>query len=313
MRFIVYDEANTKMKYRNSNNDKILFWTSKGAAVEGVPAPDELKKTPGWPSLERLQKGPCAVIECIEKIPCNPCETACPSGAIRVGSPITNLPVLDEDKCTGCGVCITSCPGLAIFVVNLNYTEKSALISFPFEFLPLPKIGEEVSAVDRKGGKVCRAKVVKVLNKPKQDRTPIVSICVPKKFAFIVRGICLREVRKNSFSRSRDNENKMRVLKHPILGSQKLGKLVNITVDGKKIRAIEGEMIAAALVNAGIRVNRFTRKYSRPRGVFCGIGQCTDCVMIVNGIPNVRTCITPVESGMIIETQYGLGNWKVKN
>jgi len=58
-----------------------------------------------------------------------------------------------------------------LFVVNLNYTEKSALISFPFEFLPLPKIGEEVSAVDRKGEKVCRAKVVKVLNKPKQDRT----------------------------------------------------------------------------------------------------------------------------------------------
>ena len=54
-------------------------------------------------------------------------------------------------------------------------------------------------------------------------------------------------------------------------------------------------------------VYRYTHKKREPRGIFCGIGQCTDCVMKVNGVPNVRTCITPVEEGMIIETQYGLG------
>ena len=46
------------------------------------------------------------------------------------------------------------------------------------------------------------------------------------------------------------------------------------------------------------------------RGIFCGIGQCTDCMMVVNGIPNVRTCITPVEDGMTVETQEGLGEWR---
>ncbi|MBE0479236.1 4Fe-4S binding protein, partial [Candidatus Aerophobetes bacterium] len=154
----------------------MMLWKSKGACVEGIPTPDELKRTPGYPSLERLQEGPCAVIECIEEIPCNPCETACPFGAIKVGSLITNLPKLDEDKCTGCGVCISSCPGLAIFIINLNYTDKLALVSFPFEFLPLPPVGEEVLAVDRKGKKIYKGKVVKVSNKPKQDRTPVVSI-----------------------------------------------------------------------------------------------------------------------------------------
>ncbi len=46
-----------------------------------------------------------------------------------------------------------------------------------------------------------------------------------------------------------------------------------------------------------------------PRGLFCAIGRCTDCVMTVDGVPNVRTCVTLVEGGMSIETQRGLGKW----
>ncbi len=97
-----------------------------------------------------------------------------------------------------------------------------------------------------------------------------------------------------------------RVLDHPILGDSEPGNIVRIRVDGELIEAKRGEPIVAALLAAGIKVNRYTRKRHEPRGVFCGIGQCTDCVMVVNGIPNVRTCITPVEDGMIIETQEGI-------
>ena len=78
-------------------------------------------------------------------------------------------------------------------------------------------------------------------------------------------------------------------------------------MDGKKLRAKSGETIAAALMENGIHIHRYTTKKHEPRGVFCGIGQCTDCVMTVNGKPNVRTCITPVEEGMVIETQQGFG------
>ena len=60
-------------------------------------------------------------------------------------------------------------------------------------------------------------------------------------------------------------------------------------------------------------VGRFhTAKNHEPRGIFCGIGQCTDCVMTVNGKPNVRTCITPVEDGMVIETQEGYGKRRIQ-
>ena len=99
----------------------------------------------------------------------------------------------------------------------------------------------------------------------------------------------------------------MRVDDHIILGKDERKKMVEIKVDGKTIQAKKGEMIVATLMANGIRVNRYTVNKKEPRGIFCGIGQCTDCVMVVNGKPNVRTCVTPVEDGMIIEIQHGVG------
>ena len=99
----------------------------------------------------------------------------------------------------------------------------------------------------------------------------------------------------------------MRIIDHPILGSIKDAEYVNITIDGKPFRAIKGEVIAAALLANGIKLHRYTTKRHEERGIYCGIGQCTDCVMTVNGVPNVRTCITPVAEGMEVQTQKGFG------
>jgi predicted molibdopterin-dependent oxidoreductase YjgC len=95
----------------------------------------------------------------------------------------------------------------------------------------------------------------------------------------------------------------LRITIHPILGLLEERKKITIEIDGQKIEALEGEPIAAALWNAGIRDFRYTRKRKEPRGFFCGIGLCTDCKMIVNGIPNIRTCVTLVEKGMKIQRQ----------
>jgi len=99
----------------------------------------------------------------------------------------------------------------------------------------------------------------------------------------------------------------MRVKEHPILGRAEEQALVEIEVDGKTVHARTGEPIATALLAAGISTFRYTRKRHEPRGVFCAIGRCTDCMMIVDGVPNVRTCVTPVVAGMKIQTQDGLG------
>lgn len=98
-----------------------------------------------------------------------------------------------------------------------------------------------------------------------------------------------------------------RIADHIILGEDIRIPAVEIFVDGKAFLANEGEPILSALLANGIKVNRYTAKRHEPRGLFCGIGQCTDCAMVVDGVPNVRTCITPVKCGMVIQTQDGLG------
>ncbi|MGC8837203.1 MAG: (2Fe-2S)-binding protein [Anaerolineae bacterium] len=102
----------------------------------------------------------------------------------------------------------------------------------------------------------------------------------------------------------------MRIVDHPILGEARKGRPITIEVDGKPIQAYEGEPVAAALMAAGYKVFHRTAKRGEPRGVFCAIGRCTDCVMTVDGRPNVRTCITPAREGMKIRTQEGLGRWE---
>ena len=79
------------------------------------------------------------------------------------------------------------------------------------------------------------------------------------------------------------------------------GQAITITVDGVPLPAYEGETIAGALLAAGRRAWRRT-SHGQPRGVFCGIGLCFDCLVTVNGTPNVRACLTPVAAGMVVET-----------
>ena len=98
----------------------------------------------------------------------------------------------------------------------------------------------------------------------------------------------------------------MRISEHPIIESYNKGRKVTFSFDGNELSGYEGESIAAALKAAGVMVHRYTAKQHKPRGIFCAIGRCTDCVMIVNGVPNVRTCVTPFEEGMQIQTQYGV-------
>jgi Fe-S-cluster-containing hydrogenase component 2 len=161
----------------------------EGVVYTGVHCEEELRASPGYPDLARLQEGGVAVIECVQDIPCNPCELACRQGAIRVGVPITNLPSLDVESCSGCGLCIAACPGLAIFVVDLNYSETEALVSFPYEYEPLPKVGDRVEALDREGETVSIARVTRVQNPPAFNRTAVVTIAVPKEHGMVVRSI----------------------------------------------------------------------------------------------------------------------------
>lgn len=81
------------------------------------------------------------------------------------------------------------------------------------------------------------------------------------------------------------------------------GEPVTFRFDGRAVAAFEGETLGAALHAAGERVLMRSIKYHRPRGLFCNVGKCANCLVRVDGTPNVRACVTPVRDGMVVETQ----------
>lgn len=125
------------------------------------------------------------IIECCENIPCNPCQTSCPSGAINVPGNINSLPIVDYSKCTGCGICVMKCPGLAIFMVQENFQPGKDLVVLPYEFLPLPEKGQKVIALDRDGKDVAQAEVLKVIKSA--NKTNLIHLAVPAGLAQTIR------------------------------------------------------------------------------------------------------------------------------
>jgi aerobic-type carbon monoxide dehydrogenase small subunit (CoxS/CutS family) len=84
------------------------------------------------------------------------------------------------------------------------------------------------------------------------------------------------------------------------------GEPFEFEMDGEKVKAYTGESIAGALLAAGRYRLRKTLKLQASRGMFCSVGVCYECRVVVNGQPNVRACMTPAEPGLCVQTQEGL-------
>lgn len=128
------------------------------------------------------------VIECTQNIPCNPCQDSCSKKCIKIGEKITSLPAIDETKeCIGCGMCVASCSGQAIFLVNEEYEPGFATITLPYEFLPLPVQGDEGKALDRSGSEVCDAEILSVKSLKAFDHTHLLTMKIPVDMAMKAR------------------------------------------------------------------------------------------------------------------------------
>lgn len=168
------------------NRGKKITETEEGIAVSenllkhGYVADDEIERFPGVTHSAGIHP----VIECTQNIPCNPCQDACPKKCIKIGRKITSLPVIDPDeKCIGCGMCVASCSGQAIFLVNEDTGDGFAEITLPYEFLPLPQKGDKGVALGRSGEKICPAEVTGVKSMKAFDKTNLLTIKVAGEFA----------------------------------------------------------------------------------------------------------------------------------
>jgi len=153
---------------------------SSNLLAHGYMTEDELDN---FPAYTYKKAGVHPVIECTQNIPCNPCQDSCKVGCIKVGENITMLPAIDEEKkCVGCGMCVASCSGQAIFLVDETYGEGYATVAFPYEFIPVPQVGDQGTALDRQGKPVCAADIVEVKKSSVMDKTVVVTMKVPLAF-----------------------------------------------------------------------------------------------------------------------------------
>lgn len=100
-----------------------------------------------------------------------------------------------------------------------------------------------------------------------------------------------------------------RLLDHPVLGPLPPAAVVPFTLDGVPMVGREGEPFAAALLAAGVRVFRTMPRLAASRGPYCLVGRCSDCLMTIDGVTNVRTCLESVRPGAHVVTQHGVGSW----
>ena len=157
---------------------------SENLLTHGFVAEDEIERFPGV----TRSIGVHPVMECTQNIPCNPCQDACARHCIRIGEKITSLPAVNpENTCIGCGLCVASCSGQAIFLVNEQSEEGYATVTLPYAFLPLPEKGETGVALGRDGQEVCSAQVVEVRTSPAFDKTNLLTMKVPAAFAMKAR------------------------------------------------------------------------------------------------------------------------------
>ncbi|MCR4842427.1 MAG: FAD-dependent oxidoreductase [Eubacterium sp.] len=172
------------------NRGKLIEKTEEGIDIsmnllkKGFVAEDEIERFPGVVKKPGIHP----VVECTQNIPCNPCRDACPKGCIKIEGNITHLPEISDDvECTGCGMCVASCSGQAIFLVNEDIGDGFASVTIPYEFTPIPEEGTVGFGLDRSGEKVCEATVMSVKSVKAFDHTNLLTMKVPKEYVMKAR------------------------------------------------------------------------------------------------------------------------------
>ncbi len=158
-----------------------------------------LKSRPGATITEEIpedEKGVFPIFHCSQEIPCNPCTSICPKGAIQIeGNDILGLPMFNEEDCIACEQCVAVCPGLAITLVDFRKADNSdPIVSIPYEFPNSAiKEGDVVTVLDTLGTPLGNVPVVKVRSPKFADHALMVKVQAPASIAKLIAGIRVQE------------------------------------------------------------------------------------------------------------------------
>jgi len=161
-----------------------------------------LKSRPGAVINEEMpeeERGVIPIFHCSQEIPCNPCTSICPKGAIRIeGDDILGLPTfspkLSAEECIGCEQCVAVCPGLAITLVDMREPGDTAVVTIPYEFHRTTiNEGDVVTVLDTEGEVLGNVPVIKVRQTRFADRALLVRVKAPTEIAKKIAGIRVQE------------------------------------------------------------------------------------------------------------------------
>lgn len=165
-------------------------WDEKAVILKSKPGREDRKKPPD------KKDGVFPVFHCYQEVPCNPCTSVCPVGAIKTeDDKITGLPyMVDIELCTGCASCIAVCPGLSVTLVDYRDNSENPLVTISYEiWREHVKIGQKVPVTDIDGGILGYYPVEKVSTRKKYPGTLLVKVSVDKAIAKSVAGIWVQE------------------------------------------------------------------------------------------------------------------------
>jgi len=139
-------------------------------------------------------------------------------------------------------------------------------------------------------------------------------MCLPKSGSYFWLPFLLFSVRGYGIIQGEEISagGNVRIEKHSVLNFER-GEKISFFFNGQEVEAYPTETIAAALHAAGVRKLGISPELHRPRGLFCAIGNCSSCFMVVDGEPNMRVCVMKVKSGMRVEEQVGKGDIQFSN
>jgi Fe-S-cluster-containing hydrogenase component 2 len=212
-----------------------------------------------------------ASIECFEQIPCNLCQTVCPTQAITIGAVPRNpsVNILNEAACTACGLCLEVCPSAVPLMIEEKENRPSAKISLPWRGVYAWKAGDFASLLSLKGPTA-----------PKQ----LVQVEVPAHLAWEGRG--LKRVR-------RENAEDEAFLAMNQLSSEGTGSKVEITFNGEKRLVRDQIPVSAAL---------YETAWNRSEdALFCRDGSCGLCAVSIDGVKKLA-CQVATHRGISIRT-----------
>ena len=165
-------------------------WDQKATILKSKPGRETSRKPP------KKNSGVFPLFHCYQEVPCNPCTSVCPVGAIRTEKDlITGLPyMVDMDACTGCGACVAVCPGLSVTLVDYRQDPQNPLVTFPYEvWRDQLSEGATVPVTDIDGAILGNFQVVKVSSRRKYPGTLMVQVKLPKAVAKVAVGIWVQE------------------------------------------------------------------------------------------------------------------------